>query len=59
LPNPEDPCIASTIEPSRLELILHRLQQNFYGQTPVSERIAAAVLADLNTLDESSGALPH
>lgn len=59
MPKPEDPCTASTIEPSRLELILLRLQQNFYGQTPVSEQIAAAVLADLNTLDESSGPLSH
>lgn len=56
---PEDPCTATTIEPSRLEAILYRLQQNFYDQGPASERIAAAVLADLKTLDESPPALPH
>ena len=48
----------SPLEPARLQLMLQRLQQNFYDQTPASERIAAAVLHDLQTLDESSPALP-
>jgi hypothetical protein len=59
LPHPEDPCTAATIEPSRLDEILHRLQQNFYDEPSVSHRIAAGVWSDLKTLDESASALPH
>ena len=55
----EDPRNVCTIEPSRLDLILHRLQQNFYDQPPASHWIAAAVLTDLKTLDEGPSALPH
>lgn len=57
LPNAEDPCTAATVDSARRDLILDRLQQNFYDQIPQSERIAAAVLRDLKTLDESSPAL--
>lgn len=59
LPKAEDPRSVCTIEPDRLDLILHRLQQNFYDQPPASHRIAAAVLTDLKTLDEGPSALPH
>jgi hypothetical protein len=59
LPHPEDPRTAVTIEPSRLDEILHRLQQNFYDEPFASDRIAAAVWADLKTFDESASALPH
>jgi hypothetical protein len=59
LPHPKDPRTAVTIEPSRLDEILHRLQQNFYDEPSVSDRIAAAVWADLKTFDESASALPH
>jgi hypothetical protein len=59
LPHPEDPCSAATIEPSRLDEILHRLEQNFYDEPSVSYRIAAAVWSDLKTLDESAPAFPH
>jgi hypothetical protein len=59
LPHPEDPRSPVIIEPSRLDEILHRLQQNFYDTPPASVRIAAAVWADLKTLDESAPALPH
>jgi hypothetical protein len=48
-----------TVEPSRLRLILERLQSRFYDDAPASERIAAAVLADVKDLDESPPALPH
>jgi hypothetical protein len=58
LPTPEHPCTA-TIEPSRLEVILHRLQRHYYDEATASERIAAAVLLDLKSLDESSSELPH
>lgn len=59
LPEPENPHTAATIEPSRLEVIANRLQQNFYDLAPASERIAAAVLSDLKTFDESSPIHPH
>jgi hypothetical protein len=59
LPKAEDPRSTSPIEPSRLDLILVRLQQNFYDHPPASQRIAAAVLYDLQTFDESASALPH
>jgi hypothetical protein len=59
LPHPEDPRTAVTIEPSRLDEILHRLEQSFYDEVSASDRIAAAVWADLKTFDESASALPH
>ena len=59
MPKAEDPRSVCTIEPSRLDLILHQLQQNYYDQPPASQWIAAAVLADLKTLDEGPSALPH
>ena len=59
MPHPEDPRTAVTIEPSRLDEILHRLEQSFYDEPPASDRIAAAVWADLKTFDESASALPH
>jgi hypothetical protein len=59
LPHPQDPRTAVAIEPNRLDEILHRLQQNFYDEPLASTRIAAAVWADLKTLDESASALPH
>jgi hypothetical protein len=58
LPTPEEHRAAVIIDPSRLRLILERLQQRFYDDAPASERIAAAVLADMKHLDESSP-LPH
>lgn len=48
-----------TVEPVRLQLILQRLQDNFYDGTPAAEQIAAAVLVDLKQLDESPPALPN
>ena len=59
MPHPEDPRTAVTIEPNRLDEILHRLQQNFYDEPSASTRIAAAVWSDLKTLDESGSAVPH
>lgn len=50
--------ISPTVEPSRLRLILERLQGTFYEDGPASERIAAAVLADVKDLEESPP-LPH
>lgn len=59
MPHPEDPRTAVTIEPSRLDEILHRLERSFYDELSASDRIAAAVWADLKTFDESASALPH
>jgi hypothetical protein len=60
LPNSEKHrTTTATVEPSRLRLILQRLQDRFYDAEPASERIAAAVLTDVKALDESPPALPH
>lgn len=59
MPKPEEQHAALPVEPSRLRLILQRLQESFYDEAPASERIAAAVLVDVRHLDESSPALPH
>jgi hypothetical protein len=60
VPNPQKQRITTpTVEPSRLRLILERLQNGFYQDGPASERIAVAVLPDLKDLDESPPALPH
>jgi hypothetical protein len=58
LPKRDDPCTA-TIERHRLDVILQRLQHNFYAEAEASTQIAAAVLPDLMNLDESSQALPQ
>jgi hypothetical protein len=59
LPKPEEHRAATTIEPTRLRLILQRVQDKFYDEATPAERIAAAVLVDLKHLDESPPALPH
>jgi hypothetical protein len=59
LPKAEDSRNISTIEPGRLDLILHRLEQNFYDQPAASQYIAARLLLDLKTFDEDPSALPH
>lgn len=58
--NPQkQPTATATVEPSRLRLILARLQDQFYDTEPASVRIATAVLPDLKNLEESRSALPH
>jgi hypothetical protein len=60
VPNSQkDRTTTTTVEPSRLRLILQRLQDRFYDGEQASQRIAAAVLADVKDLDESPPALPH
>ncbi len=59
MPKPKHPRTTIIVEPSRLRLILQRLQQNFYDEAPASARIAAAVLVDVKNLDQSPPALPH
>ena len=60
MPNPQKHrTTMPTVEPSRLRLILERLQNGFYQDGTAADRIAAAVLADLKDLDESPPALPH
>jgi hypothetical protein len=60
VPNSQKPPISTTtVEPSRLRLILQRLQDRFYDGPTASEQIAAAVLTDVKDLDESPPALPH
>ncbi|MGH7509174.1 MAG: hypothetical protein ACREMZ_06860 [Gemmatimonadales bacterium] len=59
MPNSQKHHPPTSVEPSRLRLILDRLQQKFYDDEPSAERIATAVLADVKTLDESPPALPR
>ena len=59
VPNPQKHRNTATVEPSRLQLILERLQSTFYDEAPAAERIATAVLADVKDLDERPPALPH
>jgi hypothetical protein len=59
VPNPDENRMISQLEPDRLRLIQQRLQNDFYEVPPASERIAAAVLAQLKDLEESASALPH
>ncbi len=59
MPNSEGLRSCTTLEPSRLQLILQRLEDQFYDQAAASDRIAAGVLADVKDFDESSVALPH
>jgi hypothetical protein len=59
VPNPGKNRSSTSVEPSRLQLILQRLRGDFYQVPPASEEIATSVLADLNDPEESSPALPH
>jgi hypothetical protein len=59
VPNPENCTPSATVEPSRLRLILQRLQERFYDREPASQQIATAVLLDVKALDESPPAFPH
>jgi hypothetical protein len=59
VPNPDEHRPTSTVEPSRLQMILQRLGNDFYDVPPASERIAASVWTELNDPEESSPALPR
>ena len=59
MPNSEGQRSSTTLEPDRLQVILQRLEDEFYDEAPASDRIAAGVLADVKDLDESCAALPH
>lgn len=59
MPNRENCTPSATVEPSRLRLILQRLQERFYDREPASQRVATAVLLDVKALDESPPAFPH
>ena len=57
--NSEATTATGTVEPTRLRLILERLQEQFYDSEPASVQIAAAVMAELKDLEESRPALPQ
>jgi hypothetical protein len=60
VPNPQKHRTTTpAVEPSRLRLVVQRLQNGFYDDEPASQQIAAAVLADIQDLDENPPALPH
>jgi hypothetical protein len=59
VPNPGKNHSSTSVEPSRLQMILQRLRGDFYQVPPASEQIATSVMADLNDPEESSPALPH
>jgi hypothetical protein len=58
VPKAEDTRTSSAVEAGRRRLILERLSSDFYSEGAPSERIAAAVLADLKELEKGSS-LPH
>jgi hypothetical protein len=58
VPKSDDSPAPVRLEPSRRQLILERLQNNFYAEAVPSERIATAVLAALRDFDKGS-AFPH
>ena len=53
------PSATATVEPSRLRLVLQRLEDRFYDTEPASLRIAAALLPDLTNFDQGRSTLPH
>jgi hypothetical protein len=59
VPNPDQYRTTGIVEPSRLQLILRRLRNDFYDVPPASERVAASVLADLKDLEESPPSFPY
>jgi hypothetical protein len=59
LANPDEPRMTFPVEAERLRLIQQRLDTDFYEVSPASERIAVAVLADLNDPEGSTSAFPQ
>jgi len=59
LAHPEEHRKTLQVEAERLRLIQQRLQGDFYQVPPASDRIAAAVLADLTDLEQGASYLPH
>lgn len=59
VPNSEEHHTTMMVDPNRLQQILQRLQANFYDGSPAAEQVAAAVLADLNDLEESPPVHSH
>jgi hypothetical protein len=59
VPNPNPRPASAPVEPTRVQLILHRLRSDFYEVPPASERIAASVLAELNEVQQGPPALPQ
>jgi hypothetical protein len=59
VPNPDQHPTTAPVDPGRLRLILHRLQNDYYAVPPASEQIAASVLAELNDVKEGPPALPY
>jgi len=59
LAHPEKHRKTLQVEAERLRLIQQRLQGDFYQVPPASDRIAAAVLADLTDLEQGASYLPH
>ena len=59
LANTDEHRMTLPVAADRLRLIQQRLQSHFYEVPPASDRIAVAVLADLNDSQDSSSALPH
>jgi hypothetical protein len=57
--NPDDHRDSARVEADRLRLIQQRLREDFYEVPPASEQIAASVLAELRSREESASALPH
>jgi hypothetical protein len=47
------------VEPTRLRQISQRMEDGFYSNSPAAERIAAAVLAEVRDLDQSSPRIPR
>ena len=58
MPNSDEHHGGVPVEPSRLRLILQRLQNDFYAVPPASEQIATSVLEELNDLKQGPPALP-
>jgi hypothetical protein len=58
VPKAEDTRTNGAVDADRLRLVLQRLSSGFYSEGPPSQRIAAAVLADLKELEKGTS-LPH
>jgi hypothetical protein len=59
VPNRDPHPTNAPVEPSRVQLILQRLRNDFYEVPPASERIAASVLAELNDAKKGPRVLPQ
>jgi hypothetical protein len=59
VPHPEEHRKSESVAADRVRLIEQRLQNHFYEIPPAAGHIAASILAELRSLEQSGSGLPY